>query len=310
MNIYISGSLAYDKIVEFPDKFQNHILSENLSNLNVSFMVENSTIRLGGTAGNISYALKLLGGNPIILASLGKEDSKYIEWLHQNDISTKNIRMIENTATATATIVTDNSQNQITIFDPGAMNFPSLCNITLIDQPLILWIGPGNLDDMSDYPKSARECNIPFIFDPGQSLPAWSEKNLLNTIEGSKLLIANSYEMQMIEEKTNKTRDQLLNLTDLIIVTSGENGFTILSNNSSINFPAASIQNVVDPTGAGDAFRGGLLKGIGDGKSIEEACKIGAVCAAYCVQSHGTQEYSFTIEEFHASFENYITNLK
>ena len=214
MNIYISGSLAYDNIMEFPDKFQNHILSENLNGLNVSFMVENSTIRLGGTAGNIAYALKLLNGNPIILATLGKEDSKYIEWLHKNGISTKNIRMIENTPTATATIVTDASQNQITIFNPGAMNSPSLCDIELIDQPLILWIGPGNLNDMNDYPQSARMCSIPFAFDPGQSLPAWEERNLLNAIEGSKLLIANSYEMQMIEEKTNKNKNQLLNLTE------------------------------------------------------------------------------------------------
>lgn len=309
MNIYISGSLAYDNIMEFPDKFQNHIIAENLNNINVSFMVGNSTSRLGGTAGNISYALKLLKGNPIILATLGKDDIRYIEWLHSNGISTANIRMIENTPTATATIVTDTSQNQITIFDPGAMNFPSQYNIELIKESIILWVGPGNLDDMNEYPKLARKCDIPYMFDPGQSLPAWEEKDLLSAIEGSKLLIANSYEMQMIEEKTKRTINQLLLLTNSVIVTRGENGCTLFTDNSSINLPSAPIQNVIDPTGAGDAFRGGLLKGIGDGETIEDSCKIGAVAAAYCVQSHGTQEYSFTLEEFYTRLEIYKGNL-
>jgi adenosine kinase len=299
MNIYISGSMAYDRIMDFPGRFADHILPDKIHILNVCFTVNGMVEKFGGTAGNIAYSLSLLKEKPIIIATIGKDYGRYFEWLKKNNIFTGGIKIINEEFTAGAYITTDMADNQITGFNPGAMKYQSEYEFKNPESKnSILIIGPGNLHDMKEYAKKAKNRGIRCICDPGQSLTQWDSSSLREWIEGSYMLIANDYELELVMKMTGMDKDSLLGLTNTVITTIGEKGSIVSSRDFDLYIPAAKVSGVVDPTGAGDAYRAGLLKGLASGKDIETSAKMGAVAATYAVENYGTQEHSYTYDEF------------
>jgi adenosine kinase len=299
MNIYISGSMAYDRIMDFPGKFSDHILPDKIHILNVCFTVNGMAEKFGGTAGNIAYSLSLLDEKPIIIATIGKDYAGYFEWLEKNNISLSGIKIIAEEFTAGAYITTDKSDNQITGFNPGAMKHPSGFSFDAADSDTsIVLIAPGNLRDMIGYAEDCRKKGIPYICDPGQSLTQWEGKALEEWIRGSLMLITNDYELQMVMKMTGLEKKELLGLTNTIITTLGEEGSAISSPDHEIAVPAAKVPEILDPTGAGDAYRAGLLKGLAMGRELTTAAKMGAVAATYAIEKYGTQEHSYSFQDF------------
>ncbi len=297
--IFISGSLAYDRIMNFPESFSDHILPDKIHSLNVCFQVDGVTENYGGTAGNIAYALKLMGEKSTITATIGSDHHKYFEWLDKHSISKEEIKVIPDELTAGAYITTDKSNNQITGFNPGAMKYSSNFDINELNpEETLLLVSPGNLEDMINYPKLCKQKGIGYIFDPGQALPVLQAQDLIDVITGSKLLIVNDYEFNLILDKTGLTKEQLLTLPEATIITLGEAGSELYSQNGKLNIPSFKAAQVVDPTGAGDAYRGGLLSGLINGSGLKESAIQGSVCASFAVECKGTQVYSFTLEEF------------
>ena len=303
MNIIVSGSLAYDRIMDFPGYFKEHILPEKIHVLNVCFQVNDMKEKFGGTAGNIAYSLTLMGKRPLISATVGRDYHRYFEWLAKNGISTENIKIMENEFTASAYITTDQSDNQITGFHPGAMKYSSSLDFDKLDpHETLVIVSPGNLGDMVKYPQICKARGIDYIFDPGQSLPMLSAKDLVEVIDGCRILISNDYELDLIVCKTGLNKEALLRRAAAIIVTLGESGSRVLTPDGEICIPAVKPKTVKDPTGAGDSYRGGLISGLAKGKDIEECARMGSVCASFAVECYGTQEYSFTSGEFDERF--------
>jgi adenosine kinase len=304
MQIFVSGSLAYDRIMDFPEKFSDHILPDKIHILNVCFMVNGLKEQFGGTAGNIAYSLALLGEQPFILATAGKDFHSYKNWLTEHGLRLDAIRIISDEFTAGAYITTDKADNQITGFNPGAMKYPCLYQVDGAEpQETLAIVAPGNLDDMLTYSKSYRERNIPYIFDPGQSIPALSTDGLIEGLTGSRLFISNDYELEMVIRSTGMQKSDLLKKTGAVITTLGERGSMISTSEGDVQIPAVPVERVLDPTGAGDAFRAGLIKGLVMGKSLVVAGQMGAVCAGYSVECQGTQCHRFSQKEFWARYE-------
>jgi len=303
MNIYISGSMAYDRIMDFPGSFSDYILPDKIHVLNVCFNVNSLQEKFGGTAGNIAYSLALLGERPVIIATIGKDYRTYFEWLQKNNISVDGIKIIEEEFTAGAYITTDKSDNQITGFNPGAMKYPTRFNVAAADpEKSIVLIAPGNLQDMLGYAAICREKGVRYICDPGQSLTLWTGEQLRDWVRGSMMLITNDYELEVIMKVTGLQKNEMLGLTGMIITTLGEHGSLISESGKDLQVPAAKVSDVLDPTGAGDAYRSGLLKGLALDKSIETAARMGAVAATYAIEKYGTQEHHYTYEDFIARY--------
>ncbi len=304
MDILVSGSLAYDRIMDFPGRFSDHIMPDKLHMINVSFTVNGMAENYGGTAGNIAYSLSLLGEKPRILAAIGHDYHRYFEWLDRCGLSTEDIRVVAQEATSSAFITTDLADNQITGFNPGAMKHPSLFDLNKVDSSNSIAIAaPGNLQDMADYTAGCKQRGIFCIFDPGQSLPAWQGDDLAQTILKANMLVSNDYELELIKDKTGLTVDSILDQVSTIITTKGEEGCEVVTKAGVTRIPAITTENVVDPTGAGDAFRGGLIKGLVQGLPVERACMMGTVCSHYVIQKYGTQEYNFTPQEYAQTLE-------
>jgi adenosine kinase len=301
MKIIVSGSLAYDRIMDFPGHFADHILPEKIHVLNVCFQVDGMKEKFGGTAGNIAYALTLMGERPGISATIGQDYQRYFEWLGKNGISTETIKVIKEEFTAGAYITTDQADNQITGFNPGAMKYSSSLDFNALNPAeTLMIISPGNLEDMVNYPRLCQAKGIKYIFDPGQSLPMLDGKDLIRAIEGCQILISNDYELDLILSKTGLNKDGLRQRARTIVVTLGELGSKVFTQDCEISVSAVKPTRVQDPTGAGDSYRGGLISGLVRGKEIEECARMGSVCASFAVECYGTQEYCFTPEEFDA----------
>ena len=300
--ITITGSLAYDHIMTFPDKFANHILPDKVHMLNVAFNVDKLDIDLGGTAGNIAYNLSLLGEKSLIHATAGNDFDKYEKRLYELGLSANGIKILNDAKTAQAFITTDLADNQITAYHGGAM-FRAHEHPLIADPESIVIISPNGIDAMVDHAKYCQNNDIKFIFDPGQAFPALSADQLVKSVKQSYALTVNDYEWEMWKEKTSLTKEQTLELTENIIVTLGEKGCKVASRDGEFELPAVSDLQVVDPTGSGDAFRSGLLFGISHGMDLEESIKIATVTASFCVEKQGTQNHAFTKEEFDGRYE-------
>ena len=299
MDIIVSGSLAYDRIMDFPGHFSDHILPDKIHALNVCFQVNGIKEKFGGTAGNIAYALTLMGQKPVISSTIGHDYQRYFGWLIQNGISTENIKIIDDEFTAGAYITTDLAHNQITGFNPGAMKYSSELDFDkLRPRETIVIVSPGNLEDMANYPRACKVRGIDYIFDPGQSLPMWDAKDLVQAIEGCRILIVNDYELDLIMSKTGLKKEDLLGLAGTIITTLGELGSQVSTRAGETGIVPIKPRKVDDPTGAGDSYRGGLISGLIQGRDIEQCARMGSVCASFAVECYGTQEYRFTPDEF------------
>lgn len=299
MKIIVSGSLAYDRIMNFPEYFSDHILPDKIHVLNVCFQVDGVTENYGGTAGNIAYALTLMGERPLISATIGSDNHKYFEWLAKNDIAIEGIKVIPQELTAGAYITTDKADNQITGFNPGAMKYSSdLDFATLNPNETLFLVSPGNLADMINYPRFCRDAGIPYIFDPGQALPVLQAEDLLSAITGAKILIVNDYEFDLILDKTGLKKEELLGRAETTIITLGESGSMLYGTDGEKKIPVCPAKKVLDPTGAGDAYRGGLISGLINGKDLAASALLGSACASFAVECYGTQVYHFSPEEF------------
>lgn len=299
MQIFVSGSLAFDRIMSFPGKFSDHILPDKIHILNVCFMVDGLDEKFGGTAGNIAYSLALMEEKPTIVATAGKDFAQYGDYLQNMGLSLDGVRVVDSEFTAGAYITTDQSDNQITGFNPGAMKFSAEYDFSKVDPAdAMAIISPGCIQDMNELPTLFKEKGIRYIFDPGQSLPAFSGDQLKACINGASLLITNDYELQLIMNATGLAAADIDAMVEARITTLGEKGSLVVEKSGETTVPPAKIEKVVDPTGAGDAYRAGLLKGLTQGKSLVEAAHWGSACAVYSVEKLGTQEHRFTLEEY------------
>ncbi len=306
MDILVSGSMAYDRIMNFGGHFSDHFLPDQLHNINVSFLVNSLSENFGGTAGNIAYSLSLLGEKPRIVATVGSDYHRYFEWLESCGIGTGDMRVVAEELTAGAYITTDLDGNQITGFNPGAMKQQAGFSYEGTDpSDTVAIVAPGNIDDMMEFTAKHHEMGIYTIFDPGQSLPMWEPQKLRRCIEQSNLLICNDYELGLIFSSTGLSRPALAGMVDHLVVTRGEQGAELNSRDSLESVPVVPT-DAVDPTGAGDAFRGGLIKGLATGADTKRAVQMGAVCGYYAVQVNGTQTYSYSQEEYERTLRGHF----
>ncbi|MBQ7617699.1 MAG: carbohydrate kinase family protein [Desulfovibrio sp.] len=305
MSIYISGSLAFDRIMTFPGHFHDHIFAENLRAINVSFLVDGMEERRGGCAGNIAYSLALLGEKPIIISSAGKDFASYAEHLQSLGLSTSGIKLSEDIYTAQGFITTDLNNNQITGFYPGAMVRSTDYTFPRFDPDNDLAIvSPGNLEDMRRLPNFYKEHGLRYVYDPGQQLTVLKKEDLLNAIEGSFALISNDYEINMICNITNLSPNEIIGRTLWLVTTQGSKGAVVHgADGTEVHIDPVHVDKVVDPTGAGDAHRSGILFGLAHGLELPEAAKLGSVTASFAVEKMGTQEHAIPREIFLQRYE-------
>ena len=302
--ILVTGSLAYDYIMHFADIFSNHLLPDKLHILNVSFTAHKMSKNFGGTAGNIAYSLRRLQEIPVIFSTVGRDFQEYAAKLANDGIATETIHVHPDEWTASAHIITDNEDNQITAFYGGAMlkNDISIAPI-LADHDISLAIIAANgRDGMLKYAAELKQRQIPYIYDPGQSLPSFDGKQLITLVDGAYIIVMNEYETQLFLTKTRMSQEELLGKVEYLIVTQGEKGTVIHSRAGKIEVVPAKAKEVKDPTGAGDAFRGGLLKGIIHGLSIETSVQLASLAGCYAVEHEGTQSYRYRSDEYQRRF--------
>lgn len=306
MSALICGSMAYDTIMVFHDKFKKHILPEQVHILNVSFMVPDMRKEFGGCAGNIAYNLHLLGGKAVLMATVGGDFGPYAQWLDDCGIDRQHIRQIDKTYTAQAFITTDLDDNQITAFHPGAMSFAHENKISDAQGIEIGILSPDGRDGMIEHAEQFVAAGIPFIFDPGQGMPMFDGADLMRFMDQANWMIVNDYEWEMTQERTGLSAQQVAERVDALIVTKGAEGAMIYSQGKSYAIPAVKAAAVKDPTGCGDAFRGGLLYGLLNGLDWETTGRIGALLGAIKVAHEGTQNHRFSREEFAAQFKDHF----
>jgi len=297
MQTLICGSLAFDTIMVFPDKFKHHILPEKIHMLNVAFLVPEMRREFGGTAGNIAYNLRLLEDNPLIMATVGEDFGAYTAWLDSNNISSKHIKKITNSFTAQAFITTDTDDNQITAFHPGAMNESYQNSVNDAKGVNLAIIAPDGREGMFKHAKECFDAGIPFLFDPGQGLPMFNGEELLGFIEMADYLAVNDYEAQMLQEKTGLDLETLASKVKAMIVTLGASGSNIYADGQRFDIPPVKADDVVDPTGCGDAYRAGLLYGIAREWDWPTCGRLASVMGAIKIASRGGQNHKPTKTE-------------
>lgn len=291
MQTLICGSLAYDTIMVFHDQFKNHILPDKLHILNVSFLVPDMRREFGGTAGNIAYNLNLLGGHPLMMATVGDDFGSYRAWLKTNGLKDDFVRPVDGSFTAQAFITTDLDDNQITAFHPGAMNFSHYNKVRDTSDVSLGIIAPDGRDGMFQHARELSEAGIPFMFDPGQGLPMFNGEELLHFIELADFMALNDYEAQLMQEKTGLTLIQLAERVKALVVTRGALGSQIYTDGKCVEIPCVAADAVVDPTGCGDAYRAGLLYGMSKGWGWLECGQLAAVMGAIKIASRGGQNH-------------------
>lgn len=303
MTALICGSYAYDTIMVFQDRFKNHILPDKVHMLNISFLVPEMRREFGGCAGNISYNLKLLGGDPLPMATVGSDFEPYAKWIDQCKISRKHLKEIDGSFTAQAFITTDLDDNQITAFHPGAMSSSHLNQVVRDPKIKIGCVSPDGRDGMVEHARQFSDHEIPFIFDPGQGMPMFDGHDLMTFIEQASWITVNDYEAQLLQERTGKTLHEIAEYVQALVVTLGGSGSHIYLRNKRIDIPAATPRAIVDPTGCGDAYRAGLLYGILHDLDWATTGRIASLMGAIKIEHHGTQNHRFARDEFGERFK-------
>ncbi len=291
MTILVCGSFAYDTIMVFPDKFKNHILPDKVHILNVSFMVPDMRREYGGCAGNIAYNLKLLGADARPMGTVGHDFAPYAAWMDQHGIERRHVTQVDGTYTAQAFITTDMDDNQITAFHPGAMSHAHINRVGDVEGVVLGIVSPDGRDGMIEHAGQFAEAGIPFVFDPGQGLPMFDGAELQIFLDQATYLSVNDYEAQLIQERTGLSRAQMAERVDAVIITKGGEGSEIRVDGRVIEIPVAKTQALADPTGCGDAYRGGLLHGIAQGMDWETTGRLAALMGALKIECHGTQNH-------------------
>ncbi len=293
MSALICGSLAYDTIMVFHDRFKHHILPDKVHMLNVSFLVPEMRRDFGGCAGNIAYSLKLLDGEGVPMGTVGQDFGPYAKWMDRWGIDRRHLTMVADSYTAQAFITTDMDDNQITAFHPGAMSYSHHNRVPAGDSITIGIISPDGREGMIEHAAQFADAGIPFVFDPGQGLPMFDGPQLLEFIEQATWVTVNDYESGLLQERTGLSPHEIADRVSALIVTRGATGSRIYAGRSTIDIPAAPAATLVDPTGCGDAYRAGLLFGLMHHMDWETTGRIAALLGAIKIEHHGTQNHRF-----------------
>jgi len=297
MSTLICGSIAYDTIMVFHDRFKNHILPEKIQILNVAFLVPDMRREYGGCAGNIAYTLKMLGTEATVMATVGDDATPYMARLDHLGLSRRHVRPVADTFTAQAFITTDLDDNQITAFHPGAMNHSHLNKVSDASDIKLGIISPDGRDGMIQHAQQFAEAGIPFIFDPGQGLPMFDGAELTRFIEAATYVTVNDYEAQLLQDRTGQTLEALAKKVEALIVTLGGSGSQIYTGGQRMDIPSVQPAAVVDPTGCGDAYRAGLLHGLSSGMDWATTGRLASLIGSIKIAERGGQNHRFTRDE-------------
>ena len=306
MDILLTGSVAYDYLMTFPGHFREHILPERLESISLSFLVDGMTKQRGGIAPNIAYSMALLGEHPRVMATVGEDFSDYRNWLESRGVDTSLMEVIPGEFTASFFATTDRISAQIASFYPGAMAHSALQSIKDLDQRPDLIVSPSAPEAMMKFPAECRALGIPYLYDPSQQVLRLEGHELSRDMEGAQFLFCNDYEFGLISKKTGWSLDQILDHVKVLVITRGKDGADLYVGGDSVHIPTVPEDEIVDPTGVGDAFRGGFLAGYSHGFDWKLCGEIGSLAAVYCLEQRGPQSHGYTRKEFIERFRKHF----
>jgi adenosine kinase len=309
MNIVVTGSIAYDYLMSFPGKFTDHFLPGHLDRISLSFLVDSMDKRRGGCAPNIAYTLALLEERPLLMGTAGEDFGDYRRWLESAGIDTRFVKEIAGKFTASFFCSTDQQNNQIASFYTGAMAHAAELSFRDVQSCGLATISPNDPRAMVQYAEECRTLGIRYIFDPGQQCARMSGDELTDGLVGAAILICNDYEYEILKQKTGLDEPAILKKTETLIITKGERGSSILTREGHTQVAAVAPRRIVDPTGVGDAFRGGLIKGLAFGLPAHVAAQLGSVAATYALEHLGGSSHAYTFREFMTRYEEHFPPL-
>jgi adenosine kinase len=306
MRIVITGSIAYDYLMSFPGRISEHFLADHLDRVSLSFLVDTMDKRRGGCAPNIAYTLALLGERPLLMATAGQDFGEYREWLEAAGVDTSLVMQVAGKFTASFFCTTDSNNNQIASFYTGAMADAGALSFREAGDCGLAIVSPNDPGAMLQYASECRALGIRYIFDPGQQCTRMSGDELTAGAIGANLVVCNDYELELLKQKAGVTEADLVQSSEALIVTRGEHGSSIFTRDGRVDVPAVAPRRIVDPTGVGDAFRGGLMKGLAIGRPYRECAQIGSVAATYALEYLGGQSHAYSWSEFRQRYEEHF----
>jgi adenosine kinase len=309
MKIVITGSIAFDYLMSFPGRFTEHFLPDHMDRISLSFLVDTMDKRRGGCAPNIAYTLALLGERPLLMATAGEDFGEYRAWLESAGVDTSLVQQVSGKLTASFFCSTDRHNNQIASFYTGAMADAGGLSFRAVRDCGIAIISPNDPGAMVQYAEECRALGIRYIFDPGQQCARMSGDELRAGALGATIVICNDYEFELLRQKSGLGEDEILMRSEVLIVTRGEHGSSVIARDGRTDVPAVATRRIVDPTGVGDGFRGGLLKGIALGLPYAVCAQIGSVAATYALEHLGGQSHAYSWDEFRQRYEEHFGNL-
>ena len=308
MNVVLTGSIAFDYLMKFPGYFRDHILPDRLESLSLSFLVESMVRQRGGIAPNIAYTMALFGEHPRLFATAGEDFEEFRLWLESKGVDASQVRIIPGEYTASFFANTDRANSQIASFYPGAMAYAGDLSLDELtgDRPDLVMISPNDPKAMSRYVVECQEMGIPYLYDPSQQIPRLSDEELLRGLDGAQALFVNHYELCLIQNRTKLSFESILSKPQFSVVTYGEQGSIVHHADKQYSIPVVPPQQIIDPTGVGDAFRGGFLTGFVHGIDLESCGQMGSLAAAYCLEQQGPQSHNFTSKAFVTRFREHF----
>jgi adenosine kinase len=310
MDILLTGSVAFDYLMTFPGYFRDHILPDKLDSISLSFLVDSYRKRQGGIAPNIAYTLALLGEKPQIMATVGEDFNEYRKWLEDKGVDTSRMEVIPGTVTASFFCNTDRDNNQIASFYPGAMGYSTQLTFKNWEGPLpdLVVISPSDPEAMKKHVAECRQLNIPYVYDPSQQIVRLTGDELRSGIEGALALFVNDYEFGLVQKMTGLIPAELLHYVQFMVVTCSSRGSIVYTREGEYNIPVVPPEHIADPTGVGDAYRGGFLTGYSHAIDLVTCGQMGSLAATYCLECEGTQSHCYTLAEFINRFRKHFND--
>ena len=311
MSIVCTGSIAYDYLMSFPGYFRDHILPDKLESISLSFLVDSMVRQRGGTAPNISYNLALLGEQPILMGTVGEDFEDYRAWLESKGVDTSLVKVIKDVYTASFFANTDKSNAQIASFYTGAMAYSKDLSINDLQKNTVdlVVISPNDPTAMRKYAQECSQLGIPYLYDPGQQVVRVDPQDIIDGIKDAQSIFINEYELELIHKHTGLSADEIKETVELLVVTCGECGSDVYAENQTYRIPSVVPTKIADPTGVGDAFRGGFIRGWRLGLDWQTCGQMGALAATYCLEQRGTQNHSYSLADFVSRYrENFNDN--